>query len=116
MRTLLFILAISLLTACSTLGSRLYEKDINALYNGATVERVAQDCPGAFRRVDNPYKESWQCSKGRWTYSYLFKDGIYDSVIIKYIKGARRKSGGMGFLCKDAISRGDRSAINVHCR
>lgn len=104
------------LTACSTLGTQLYEKDINALYKGATVERVAQDCPGEFKRVDNPYKESWTCSKGRWTYLYVFENGIYDRVVIKYKRGTRPKSGGMGFLCKRALGRGDKGAINVHCR
>jgi hypothetical protein len=37
-----------------------------------------------------------------------------------YVQGAAQKSsssssGGMSFLCKDAISRGDSGAINVHC-
>ncbi len=37
-----------------------------------------------------------------------------------YLQGKSKKqgsnsSGGMSFLCKDAISRGDSGAINVHC-
>ena len=37
-----------------------------------------------------------------------------------YLEGKSSKhtgssSGGMSFLCKDAVSRGDSGAINVHC-
>lgn len=47
-----------------------------------------------------------------------FKDGklISWKYLGKNIEGnASRKDEGMGFLCKDAISRGDKGGIFVHC-